>query len=340
MNGFIELSPDRRRTILEEAQARLGLPAISLEKDFWVCWILRELSRLPQWNESLTFKGGTSLSKCWNLIHRFSEDIDLVIDRGFIGFAGAHSPEEAPSRKKRNQALLAMNAVARERIRDHLRPMLADRIRETIRNDWRLFQAPEHMDPDGQTLLFEYPTVLPSRDSYVTQQVRIEMGARSDHEPVIQVEIQPYLFDVFSEVLGESRFPIMALAPERTFWEKAMLLHEETYRPPDSRRPARRARHYYDLWCLILEGVASRAMEAMEIFNRAAFHREVYFRRSWVDYGTLTRGRLRLIPLKEQEAEWQRDYRAMRSEMFFGDVPEFDEVLRVVEAFQKAFNGG
>lgn len=340
MNGFIEQPLNQRRLILEETQAMLGLPAISLEKDFWVCWILRALYCLPEWGDNLTFKGGTSLSKCWDLIHRFSEDIDIVIDRGFLGFDGASSPGEAMSRKKRNRILQAMKAAAQEKIQDQLAPLLTKRIGSVLRYDWALFRAPEHVDPDRQTLIFEYPTAIPVRESYIARQVKIEMGARSDNEPVEHVEIHPYLSDAFPDLLGESRFSVRALAPERTFWEKAMLLHEENYRPPDKRRKARMARHYYDLWCLIRTGVSTRATERMDIFARTARHREVYFRWSWMDYSTLSKGRLRLVPAPEQEDVWRRDYDAMSSEMFFGEVPEFDEVMRVVVAFQEEFNGG
>ena len=120
-----------------------------------------------------------------------------------------------------------------------------------------------------------------------------------------------------------------------------MLLHEETYRPADKKkRAARMARHYYDLWCLITKGVAEKAISRDDIFIRAAQHRQIYFRWSWMDYSTLRRGSLRMVPPPEQEAEWRRDYRAMNDEMFFGEVPIFDEVLRVVREFQQYFNRG
>jgi len=99
MDGFLNLSADDRRVAFHEAEARLRLRASSIEKDFWVCWTLRELFRLPQWGAHLTFKGGTSLSKAWQLIERFSEDIDVVIDRDFLGFGGEQDPLNAPSRK-------------------------------------------------------------------------------------------------------------------------------------------------------------------------------------------------------------------------------------------------
>ena len=117
-----------------------------------------------------------------------------------------------------------------------------------------------------------------------------------------------------------------------------MLLHEETYRPPKSRRKQRMSRHYYDLWCLITKGIAAEATADPGLFERVAAHRQAFFRFGWMDYSTLRRGRLRLLPLPEQMSEWRQDYAAMR-EMFYADPPRFDDILRTAQAFQAEFNG-
>lgn len=308
-----------------------------------MCWVLRELFGLPGWGQHLTFKGGTSLSKCWSLINRFSEDIDLVIDKRFLGFGGEDSPESAPSRKQLRKRLEAMKKTAQKRIHGELLPTLRERISAALQgiDIWELGSASEEEDPDGQTLLFQYPSAMADSVTYIRPVVKIELGARSDNEPVEALLIRPYLYESFPEILGRSDFQVRALAAERTFWEKAMLLHEETYRPTDrKRRSARMARHYYDLWCLITRGVADRAAGRHDIFTRTALHREVYFKWSWMDYGTLTQGAIRVVPPRDQVAEWRRDYQAMSKEMFFGEVPDFDEILRVVGEFQRRFNDG
>ena len=342
MVGFLEQTPERRRLIFEQAQTDLNLPAVSLEKDFWVCWILRKLFEIPEWSRNITFKGGTSLSKCWNLISRFSEDIDIVIDREFLGFSGEDSPEMAPSKKKRRNRLAELKSASQDKIHLELYPILQERIEAALSESdyWELTPAPVDEDPDNQTILFRYPSAMDEGESYIRREVKIEMGARSDNEPALEEEIHSYLFDAYPELLCPGNFVVRALAPERTFWEKAMLLHEETYRPAGKRRKPRMARHYYDLWCLITKGIAERAVECEDIFKRTAKHRELYFNWSWVDYSTLTRGNLRVLPLPEQEAEWRLDYNAMRTEMFFGEVPAFDEILSVVIEFQDGFNSG
>lgn len=341
MNAFIALSDNRRRLICEQGQSRLGLPAASLEKDFWVCWTLKQLFELEKWGQNLTFKGGTSLSKGWGLIDRFSEDIDIVIDRGFLGFDGEKSPEAASSQKKRKFLLDAMRMESQNFIHNDLKNSLTRVFRDLLPSGygWNLESAPEEEDPTGQTLLFHYPDTFAGRAVYVRPVVKIEMGARSDNEPAETPIIHPYLFDVFPDVLGPSDFPVRALSPERTFWEKAMLLHEETYRPKGKKRQqARLARHYYDLWCLILRGIAEKAVKREDIFKRTVAHREIYFKWNWMDYTTLKKGSLRIIPSAEDLNDWRRDYRAMSSEMFFGKVPDFDEIIRVISDFEDSFN--
>ena len=340
MQAFIAMSQEDRRRLCTEAEARTGLPPASIEKDFWVCWILRELFMLPEWGARLTFKGGTALSKGWKLIERFSEDIDIVVDREFLGFGGDASPETTSSKKQRRARLDALKLECQRRIHAELRPALEDRMRQSLPagSHWDLVPAPLDEDPDGQTLLFHYPESLAATATYLRPVVKIEMGARSDIEPAGAPAIRPYLAEAFPDVAGPSSFEVRALLPERTFWEKAMLLHEATYRSAEKTRKGRLARHYYDLWCLIQRGVAARAAQDLGLFTRTASHREIYFNWSWMDYRTLRRGTLRLLPLESQMDDWRHDYQAMTGEMFFGPVPTFEEIVRVVGKFERAFN--
>jgi len=339
VQGFLDLSMARRRTVCEEAQARMRLRAASVEKDFWVCWTLRELFSLPDIGPRLTFKGGTSLAKAWKLIERFSEDIDVVIDRDFLGYGGDASPEAAPSRKKCSQKLNELRAACQQYIRDSLAPALRERITQALgpadASGWSLESDPA--DADGQTLLFRYPAAFDG-GGYVAPVVKIELGARSDIDPADAPLIEPYLTQAFPDLLGDSRFAVRTLAARRTFLEKAMLLHEETYRPADKRRGRFMSRHYYDLWSMIRQGVADQAVADAGLYERIAAHREVFFRYNWMDYATLRKGTLRLMPRRDQFPAWQSDYDAMREAMFFGKTPEFIEILMVIEDFQNKLN--
>jgi len=316
----------------------MGLQAVSVEKDFWVCWTLRELFTLPGIGEHLTFKGGTSLSKAWKLIERFSEDIDIIVDKEVLGFGGDAAPDKAPSNKQRKARLVNLMESCRQWVQGTLQPALAAGLTAALgETGWRLEVDPDM--PDGQCLLFHYPSVFPAGAAgYVRPVVKIELGARSDDWPHETRVIQPYVTEYFPAFDPAASFTVRVLAAERTFWEKACLLHEETFRPADKPRKLRMARHYYDLWSLLRAGIGERALAEIHLFQRVAEHRELFFRFSWVDYTTHKPGTFRLSPPEAQRANWHADYQAMLGPMFFGTTPTFEEMMNAAAAFERMFN--
>lgn len=339
MDRFLSLSQDDRRQAFEQAALARGLASISIEKDFWVCLTLRELFALPEYGEHLTFKGGTSLSKAWGLIDRFSEDIDLTLERDYLGFGAEKGPEQAASRKERQRRLKALRDACRVCIAEKIQPALAKRFAQIIADEEQWTLLDDDDDPDGQTLLFAYPRFgTPKTVRYLRDQVKLEFGARSDPWPVETRTVTPIVAEEFPALFSAPESSVRALLPERTFWEKVLLVHEETFRPPEKPRPRGMARHYYDVWRLIEKGVASKALQDMALFERVASHRQVYFRQNWVDYETLKRGSIRLLPRADQDADWRSDYEAMRGEMFAGETPPFDDILSTVHLFELELN--
>lgn len=337
MKTFVALAPAQRRRLCEQAGDKLGLEAPSIEKDFWVCWVLRELFTLAEFGPRLTFKGGTSLSKAWKLIERFSEDIDVVIDRDFLGFGGAQAPETAPSGNQRDKRLEGLKSACQTLIAKRLDPALHKHFRDKLPAGLSWTLKPDADDPDGQTLLFQYPAVF-SSGAYLRPAVKIELGARSDTEPSATPEIRPYLAEALPGEVKDSAFKLRTLAAERTFWEKAMLLHEETYRAGAKGPKARLARHYYDLWRLIGAGIGDKALSDAALFSRVAAHRAIFFAKKKEAQQSLRPGSLRLLPSEDQRAAWNQDYEAMREAMFFGETPDFAEILAVVGDFERRFN--
>jgi predicted nucleotidyltransferase component of viral defense system len=338
MRKYFEMTPSQRRHLFDETAAQLNLPEVAVEKDFWVCWILKNLFMLPEFGHQLTFKGGTSLSKGWDLIDRFSEDVDIVIGRESLGFGGENAPELAPSKKQMRKRLDALKVVCQKCIKNELAPKLSEIIKTEMPDslEWELKDDPD--DLDSQTLLFHYPSVYEEGAAYLRRAVKIEMGARSDTDPSESIKIAPYVNNIFPDLFSEMT-EVHVVSPKRTFWEKCMLLYEETFRPNDKKKRKRfLARHYYDVFCLIKAGVAEEAAKDIELFKRIAAHRQVFFRYSWVDYSTLVPGQLRMLPLESQMKDWRSDYENMETEMFFGDVPGFDEVIKTVQVFQETFN--
>jgi hypothetical protein len=337
MNQFVALPPKERRTVCEQAGAVTGLPAVSIEKDFWVCWVLRELFSFPGAAEQFTFKGGTSLSKGWGLIQRFSEDVDLVMDRGSLGFGGEAAPEAADSRKERERRLDRLANATRSHVQKSLLPLLIRRFTAALPSaePWTL--AIDSAVPDGQTLLFGYRSAWDT-PGYVVPVVRIELGARSDTEPTGNPLIGPYLFSALPGMFSECLFPARSVLPVRTFWEKVSLIHEELLRGGEAAPRARLARHFYDLFCLLEAGVGNEALAGMDIFKRVAAHRAVFFPKRQEVRDSLKPGGLRLVPTQEQLPAWQRDYTEMR-DMFFGPAPSFDKILARVGEFARLVNG-
>lgn len=331
MIEFLLLPGKERALYIEQAAANLGYHPAVVEKDFWVCWALGELFSLPEWGGAFLFKGGTSLSKGWNLIHRFSEDIDMVISRELPGFPEDHSLGSKMRKRLRSKCA--------ERVAGELLPLMGERLRVLpVDGNATLRMDPE--DPEHQTILFEYPRTSGPAPEYLRPAVKMEFGARSDTWPCEQVEIGPMLEEGLPGVFEWQRIEVLALSPRRTFWEKVMLLHEEQFRPPRKPRRARLARHYYDVWSLLAAGIGREALEDECLFEEVAEHRRVFFRQSWVDYATLRRGTLSLIPPPDGMSYWRNDYEEMRTFFTGGEPPEWEEILDAIRRFERDFNAG
>lgn len=340
MDAFLKLSPVDRAQAFDQAAAARGLSPSSVEKDFWVCLVLRELFALPEHGEHLTFKGGTSLSKAWGLIERLSEDIDLTIDRDYLGFGADRSPEASSSGNEQQRRLKKLMQACGDLILREILPTLRVSFAAVISANEHWTLLPDDGD-DGLTMLFSYPRFGPrTAPIYLTPVVRLEFGARSDPWPVQTRQIVSIVAEEFPQLFDSPGCSVRALLPERTFWEKVMLLHEETFRPTDKPRRPRMARHYYDVWRLIEKGIASRAMRDVDLFERVAAHRRIYFRQNWVDYDTLDRRTIHLLPTPAQRPEWRRDYDAMRGEMLNDNAPPFDDIMKALEHFQMELNSG
>ncbi len=339
MKEFTEFSKERRRLICVETGAKLNLSEIAVEKDFWVCWTLKKLFELPEWGEHFTFKGGTSLSKCWNLIHRFSEDIDIVIDRKALGFGGANAPEQASSKKQTRNRLKALQAACQHLVSDKIHPMLEENISLDLANnlEWKLELDSD--DPGGQTLLLFYPIAFSDKSDYLHRAVKIEMGSRSDIHPAESAKIKPYICDVFPKLLHDGSTSLRAVKSTRTFWEKAMLLHEENCRPEDKKRDRKAmARHYYDLYQMIRKGVGDQVCKDFSLRRQIVAHRQIFFHYRWLDYSEMNSGKLQLLPTKSQLPTWKSDYKNVQQEMIHGEVPSFEEIMMVIGEFQDKIN--
>jgi len=338
MDTVLQLSQQQRVELFEQTSQQTGIEAVIVEKDFWVCWMLQELFRLPQIGEHLIFKGGTSLSKVFKVIERFSEDIDVSIDRGFLGFGGANEPEAGASNKEKQRRIEALRTACQQKIATALRPALDTAIKAKVRTDDRWSLRLDEEDADQQTLLFDYPSSFaPDAVGYIRRAVKIELGARADHWPCETKPATPYVAEAFPQGFKEPNCAVKVLAVERTFWEKATILHAEFHRPADKAMPERFSRHYCDFHELVRKGVAVTATAKLELLARVAEHKHLFFKSSWAKYGEATKGTLRIAPPEERVKALRNDYAKMQ-QMFFGEPPEFDAIMAQLQRWEREFN--
>jgi hypothetical protein len=343
MDDVARLPAADRGDLFAEAAHRRGLTAAIIEKDFWVCWTLKRLFTLPEPPAGLLFKGGTSLSKVFGLIERFSEDVNLSFDRAGLGFGGNSDPLNASTGKKRKHGLEALIDTCQRVIREQLLPQLLDQFSDALgelpSEPWGL----ELAEDDPQTLLFHYPAKDRSRSAdepaYIHPVVRLEIGARSDHWPTHQAAVASYAAAEFPSAFKEAGCTVRVLAAERTFWEKATVLHMWHHAAPDKKFGDRQSRHYYDVVQMYGHDLGRAALTNTELLLKVARHKEVFFPAAWARYSDARPGTLRLVPPDARLTELEQDYRKMR-EMIFGQPPAFETLLKVLGEIERRVNGG
>ena len=357
---FIEIlrsSVDERRTLFETVAAHLGTQAPNIEKDLYVCWVLDFLfNRRPNDPVGLYFKGGTSLSKAYGLVRRFSEDIDIGMYK-----ADLHVPLEAdiaalPSVNQQQRALAEkVDEAARQYISGPLRELLTRELAVVEEAAGRpghfllgfgfdFYRNKEALD----ILVLGYKSVFESAGSYVQAAVRIEGGARPDPEPAESREIVPYIAAEMPEGESLAFRNVTTVRPERTFWEKVLILHAMTEMAEKRRQDAnperpvpdlnRYSRHYYDvhqIWTHPDYGVATASMR--ELAEACRRHKELMFRAPDHRYDRAVPGSYRLVPTEEMRAMLATDYQRM-SAMIFGTPPAFAEVMASIEALEQYLN--
>jgi hypothetical protein len=231
-----------------------------------------------------------------------------------------------------------LTEACQQKIAGELLPTLEAAIKSKVRRDEKWSLRSDDEDPDKQTLLFAYPSSLPAgKSDYVRRAVKIEMGARADHWPCETKSVTPYVAELFPKGFKQAACDVKVLAAERTFWEKATILHSEFHRPVEKPTPVRLSRHYCDFYELIRKGVAHRAVEQIELLNRVAQHKGLFFKSSWAKYGEAAKGTLKILPPEHRITMLQSDYVNMR-EMFFGEPPKFDSILALLKEWERGFN--
>lgn len=339
MSAFAILPASERRLIIEQVAARRGILPVIVEKDFWVCWILGRIYATPEMAGSVVFKGGTSLSKVFGVIQRFSEDADLSVTPASIGFSDTEL-DDAPSATQRSKRMKALAKACETCVEERFQPALETAVTE-------LLGAPSHqpswlkyeIEPQAATpnLWFRYPSVLPQAGGYIAKQVKLELGALTDQQPTGHHVIKPMLADVVGDAFSDFQIPVVALELERTFWEKATILHAEFHRPASQAMRDRSARHFADMASLWLHPSRAKALARLDLLRDVVRHKSRFFASAWASYDTAIPGTFRLAPPAHRHAELARDLEAM-GPMFLQAPPSFPELLRQLAEAEDQLN--
>jgi hypothetical protein len=342
-NVILAADDATRRDLFMAAAQRLGTSGQNIEKDFWVCWTLDLLfNHLPP-GPRLLFKGGTSLSKGFALIDRFSEDIDVTVFRQDIGEPAEVAELEALSGKKRAARLDAIRAACQDYINNDLQPALAALVSKKLAaaglapDKARVEPDPE--DPDRQTLLLWYPKTIEATP-YIRSAVKIESGAKSALDPHQTLSHEPYVAPDVPDL--DLEVPDVTIVdPTRTFWDKVVILHG-TRRWFDHRGELRGAgqrvsRHYYDLYRLLNSATGQKAAEDIAIAADCIAHAQMFFYRKDFDLAHAKPGSFTLVPSEAMLPPLRADYRAM-SGMLFGEAPDLNAIIEAIRRFEAALN--
>jgi len=330
--GFLALADDERRLYIEQAAIRRNLSPVILEKDFWVCWLLGALFE-SDFAGSLVFKGGTSLSKVFGIIDRFSEDIDLSLSPAFLKL-----PEAGTSRNQANKWMARAEAACGTAIRDQIAPALeavVERALGTTERAWFQFLTDPHTN--SPVLLFHYPSSQPAGFDYLKRSVKLEFGSLTDQQPVGRHPVRPWVADILPDVFSDWHCEVVALEVERSFWEKATILHTEYHRPSGKALPDKFSRHYADTAALAQHPTAAKAIDQHDLRDRVVAWKGQCFGSSWASYDLAKPGTFRLAPPTARLLALRRDYEAMR-DMYLSEPVPFDDILAILTKLENRIN--
>ena len=279
------------------------------------------------------FKGGTSLSKVFGVIERFSEDIDLSLSPEFLKL-----PEAGTSRNQANKWMTKAEAACAQAVKTQIAPALEAAAEAVLgKRDGGWFEFLTDANTNSPVLLFHYPSSQPAGFEYLKRAVKLEFGSLTDQQPVGRHPVRPWVADVLPVAFPDWQCEVVVLEVERSFWEKATILHTEYHRPAEKPMPDRFSRHYADTAALARHPTASRAIDQHDLRDRVVAWKGQFFGSSWANYDLAKPGTFRLVPPPARLPALRRDYQAMR-DMYLSEPASFDDVLATLADLERRIN--
>jgi len=317
---------DRGNVFRATAEARSIHEAI-IEKDFWVCWVIDYLFHDSPWNDKITFKGGTSLSKAYGAIRRFSEDVDLVIDWSLIGYTEDEAFTARSSKKQDKFCDEASRRTVRF-LETKFLPMIEKDLCERLGMNLEITQ-------DDHAISIGYPKSF--KNQSIQPKIVLEIGPKALHGPNEQKVIQSYAAEAYPAQFKTPSTEARTVSAERSFWEKATILHQEAHRSTEKTIPLRYSRHYYDLYQLSKTDILEKALDQIDLLSGVTQFKMKFFRCGWAKYEEAKPGTLRLLPPDNRINDLKNDYNSMKA-MIFEPIPSFEEIIEGIEALEKKIN--
>ncbi len=328
MNKWYNTSDTDKKIGYNQVWEKTNLPAYAVEKDWWVVRTLAILFEM-EIGKHLVFKGGTSLSKAWGIIERFSEDIDLAVDRSFFNFEGELD------KKQRTKLRKTANSYIVEKLHPELTKAFEDKGLTGVTIELEEIVS---SDQDPVIISVYYPNVIET-PGYIQPRVQIEIGCRSLREPFENRPVRSLLDETYPEAkFSHEHVQIPTVLPERTFLEKVFLLHEEFQRPKEKIRVDRLSRHLYDIYQISKTKYADNALQNKELYETIVKHRHSFTRLGGVDYNLHQPQTIDFAPPKELLPEWEEDYKIMQEQMIHGDSPMFSELMKSLSELKVKIN--
>ena len=325
LNSWLKIPEKKKAEIFNQTGHRLGLSSTAVEKDWWVTLVLKTVFSLP-FSEHILFKGGTSLSKGWKLIERFSEDIDLSIDRRFFGFEQILSKTQIQKLRKKSCRF----------INEEFFLLMKNKFKEMGFDDIELIPTDIDCSDKDPVIIEIYYKSITDFSPYLKPRIILEIGSRSLREPFEKKGIRSLVGEIFkNHELADKEQQIPIVLPKRTFIEKMLLLHEEFQKPDDKIRTERLSRHLYDIEKMISTHHGQDALNDLDLFNSIVAHRRHFNAVKGVDYDNHRLDKLSFIPPEKVLVKWEQDYEKMRESMIYGESLPFKELIENLHHFQK-----
>jgi len=348
MKKFIKLNSSERKNLIQKVANDLGLRFDIVEKDIWVCYVLQKLFSNEKLRNNLIFKGGTCLSKAYDAIGRFSEDVDITINSNVLEISG--ESQKIDKVKSRNRK------ASRKFVENEILPILKTAFDNDLGSkNYGLFFDEE--DKNNITLFFNFPhspsdilvtennEALTTEDgfaialennnyNYIKPKIKLEFGALGGIWPSEKKIIQPYAKKILSDYFDE--FEVNTLSIKRNFIEKLLILHSITLRPEEKPINQNYSRHYYDVYSILANGLNIDPTNDLEILEAVVKNKHDFWNESWVDYDKIKKfSDIKLIPNESRITEIKKDYKNME-EMFFKDFPKFEEMILKLQDFENS----